>query len=477
MNNNFNSLLEDFEKIKSNNINLANNDKTRTLFGKKELDKKIEPKIKLNIKNNLNFVPENQISGLYHQLDIQDNSVLLSEHISNYDDDDYQNKYFVQNNNLKELTEKSFGIPPLKSDNNISAITKRDDYYRSGPTGNLYERNKERDFFLDNDSKYNFFNNAKNNVIQDNNIEYKEEHSNKQFYLKKKQFLKKELLYPNVNLKNIIKEQLVEHTLIIDSMDRDWVIYQNIFNFTVKFNGIKETKAPYFMKDLKKVRYLRLDKLILPDLYYLETDADVTKLFLSAVPQNANNPINIGDRFGASNEYIVVEVDALLKYSFKDINTGLYYYVTWTGVVNNYYYFNILKKISDDRFTELEISEITSPNEYSTNSDTMKSFGILYPERVHNGGVYVNTTYSNVVYKFSNLKNITSLSFKFKNSIGELLDSTTNEDTSVTTVKKDIGDINSPSTYIRHPLFKHKQIHMVFKVGVIELEQNINNII
>jgi hypothetical protein len=142
--------------------------------------------------------------------------------------------------------------------------------------------------------------------------------------------------------------------------------------------------------------------------------------------------------------------------------------------------------LAEDRFTVLEISELTdcnriystSDNGYRLNPETMERvippspFGIIFPDIKLGKNYYTGTPYNaNKIYKHASLGNIDKMSVKLYNSYGNLL----KYDHQYTWYQIECAFKNNdpiPLTDIRHPYNKKIQIHMVFIIGVIE--SNIN---
>ena len=223
---------------------------------------------------------------------------------------------------------------------------------------------------------------------------------------------------------------------------------------------------------------------MIPDCYKISSiaSADVEMINLPAAAGSSitvDGAKVVGQLY--STYYKVTHYYDTTEYSFVDTRTGCHFYRDGS----TYYYMDTAYKVSEDRFTQLEISEISGTNNYSTNNLTSKTFGILYLDKKYydNGYVYVSTQYSNILYKFSNLKNFHSLTFKFYDSFGVQLNSSINQDDGTDTTKPlaDITDAITtdyhPAHYLLHPLFKYRQIHMVFKAGVLDVELNKKNIV
>ena len=499
-------------------------------------------------------------------------------------DNNFNRDFKKRNIPVDSVLNNSFGISRSRDNTYGRANVMRDNYVINKPpmitnrNFNTFDKSYEEE-------EYNKVNNN-NKVIQSNQV------GHQQYYLQQNQFQNKELLYPNINIQKPLNQFIKEHTLVIDSVDRDATVYPDLFSLKVSFNG--NTK-PYFSDILKRTRYLRLDKLILPNTYkinkvdtpyqtfdnttatditdlkrqYTVTDGNILEnhefaIQLDALPNtysikvgdkvkltldNADN----GDDISASREYTsyitnivgktiflpikvigdeTSDIDgsadialnnfntnsslefynldecgldypnpflvpptangtntitneiigkyrityqySATEYSFQSLETGNYYYRNGS----EYYYPDPSYEIGADRYIHMSIEEIDENNDYATNSVSMRSFGLLYPASVSRGYAYIATSYSDVSYSMSNLKDLTSLTFKFYDSVGKQITCSDNLDTGVTTVPSDdITEPYHPSHYVRHPLFIPRQLHMVFKAGQVVVEQERSDII
>ena len=496
-------LLEEVNKIKKqkkkSSMNLEKTSKTRQLYGSSK--KKI-----------VNKVPEAKMGGLYYQNDIQSNQVPPVQNQPVQDDPIGANDLTENlNNPTREYTKNTMGVPSIRDSTNFATQLIRDDYYRNRPGPMFDPMGSEDVLFRDQrmakDQVKRLCTNTdldKNNPQNSNKVDYQENTQSRQYSFLQNEYVNKPLLYQNIN-EVPLTEYIKEHTLIIDSADRDATAYPDSLSFKVKFKGmgsntytrkfydhtsnqfktdtynVQGTTKPYFFGDLEKVRYLKLDKLMLPDCYQLgsgnltDSGIDVSGDY----PGGITTPTDTG---GLSSQvigpYTMTYVYSTSEYSFYHTATGKQYY--YDSI--NYYYHDESYKVSHDRFAQIEIEEISGTNNYATNDTTSKTFGILYLDKKYydNGFVYVSTNHSNILYKFSDLKNFHSLTFKFYDSFGKLMVTDPNNlITSDTNTHADISEPISteyhPHHYILHPLFKFRQIHMIFKVGVLKVEQNLKN--
>lgn len=424
---------------------------------------------------------------------------------------DFDRDFKKHNISVNSVLDNSFGVSRSR-DNTYASVNVTRDNYILNKTPLITNRN-----YNTFDSSYESQN--YDTVIKSNEVKQENKNGHQEYYIKQNEFINKELLLPNVNIQKPLNQYIKEHTLVIDSVDRNPAVYNDLFSFKVSFNG--NTK-PYFSDVLKRTRYLRLDKLILPNSYKIAkvdtpyqsyTDCssfnrqytvgngniideheyaiqlniipstvnikpgDIVKLVLHdnddggdfgggqtffsfiqsivgktlflPLPLDGINDIALG-AMDATSELHFYNLDSLqlsypnpflitpiggantitneiigkyrvtykysdTEYSFQSLETGNYYYRNGS----EYYYPDPSYEIGADRYIHMSIEEIDENNDYATNSVSMKSFGLLYPASVSRGYAYISTSYSDVSYSMSNLKDLTSLTFKFYDSIGK----------------------------------------------------------
>lgn len=334
------------------------------------------------------------------------------------------------------------------------------------------------------------------------------------------------------NLKdNILNTHLIENKIYIDSGDRDQSIYVNPFNFTVylKPDGasrivnrktgevelIAGTPKPYLSYNFKNVKYIQIDKIILPVYYqYQKTDLSLTDIsswidYYNSVEDSASNfrildvnsnlitgnngdaGVSIDDMINSDSDFTVVDsdhitnaerlsyintrliaTDHLLKRNMEDdplsdrthitrmFNYNLdydYFYdvdnETWSIYTKN---MSDDSKLYDDRYIILKIEELINNKIHGTNNSLETSFGLITPDRQFSDHYYQGlVNQSAVIQDDSGLLNLNKMTFKFYLSDGTLLN--------FSHLSNDAYSTKDP----RHPLHKHLQIHVSMVVGVI----------
>jgi hypothetical protein len=275
-----------------------------------------------------------------------------------------------------------------------------------------------------------------------------------------------------VMLKNIIQEYKVN----IDTGYRNTTTYLNQFNTTVTFNP-KNDPEPHILIDFKNVKFIRIDKIILPSY----------KSMIKKEPSVENITIIEQTREGES---IEVDVDVLIYKPIREENnytsndlitstdiqnklTALGYtdvgYVIYDNNNNQYFYEDnkwyiyegdIISSLLDDDYIILNIPELNT-HTYGTNNHVNGAFSILFPDKQISNFKYNTEIMTNTFeFKDSNLGNIKKLTFQFLDIYGNILKFDHLDNT--ITNKKDT----------RHPLNSSLQIQICMVIGVIEPTQN-----
>jgi hypothetical protein len=334
------------------------------------------------------------------------------------------------------------------------------------------------------------------------------------------------------NLKdNILSTHLIENKIYIDSGDRDQSIYTNPFNFTVylkpdgasrivnKRTGeielIQGTPKPYLPYNFKNVKYVQIDKIILP-VYYQYQKSNLSLIDISnwinyynsienyvsnfrildgsnnlITGNNSDIGVSIDDMINNDSDFTVIDSDNITNSErLSYINTRLiatdhllkrnrendplsdrihitrmynysldydYFYdvdnETWSIYTKNT---TDDSKLYDDRYVILKIDELVNNKIHGTNNSLETSFGLITPDRQFSDHYYQGLiNQSAVIQDDSDLLNLNKLTFKFYLSDGTLL--------KFSHLSNDAYSIKDP----RHPLHKHLQIHVSMVVGVI----------
>ncbi len=373
----------------------------------------------------------------------------------------------------------------------------RDDFYRNGPTPAVYTHDYANNCLFHNENQQ-YKVTSKNGVNFDNS-----KNSIQQYNFTQEQYLKNNLIDNNVNEK--VKNDSLKHAVVVvDSMDRDFSIFKNSLDFRVKFNPGNGEKTPYVDKKIENISYIGISRIIVPNYYILEKitldvgnsfAADI-KIILNA-SNTPNTDVEISGLTSMTNTVIVIwyeNVGNVITIDFFDPNDTLKHEKVYSAVydvaantVTSFCYYTYKTDNptlnENDRFLFMEIEEFKNISDYSTDNIRGHSFGTLYHDgtKCNNNICYMDSNFSDLTFTDSDLRNISSLTIKFYNSVGDLLDTSINKNFNITnTLKGNLFDSNgairyvSASKYIRHPLYLHSQCHIIFNVAY--LEPNINKI-
>jgi hypothetical protein len=292
------------------------------------------------------------------------------------------------NSNWQKPSSTNYGGPYGYNDNNLARTNVPSNFSGNNNYSNNYPNNKFQDVYRENRPLIQKINYTNPNTFLHNNIG-----------------------------DQLLNEHIQEYRINIDSIDRDLETYPNPFKFNVNFipapsetiKGVeyKGTPKPYISKNFKRVKYVRIENIILPQ---------------------------------------------------------------YSGVIDNEGVFepDPNRFLPDDRFISLVIPELDCDRNFSTsnsNIDIKRPFASIVRDQVFGNKYYYGLPYySSKIYKSSRLGNINNLSINLHDSFGELIEFNT-----PLTVQEIIdGDI--PTTDLRHPLNKSFQSYMTFVFGIVEAE-------
>ena len=241
----------------------------------------------------------------------------------------------------------------------------------------------------------------------------------------------------------LISEHLSEYTIHINSSDRDYGAFPNMFNFYVTFGGIGRTKDKKFKPDgtytetiyegqptpkiarkFKNIKYIKLNHVILPK-------------------------TTVVDKITGS--------DGLPEYALGD---------SYTDICSNY------------KYLMLKIKNIGNNKVFSTNDQVDEDTFILYPDRMMGSQHYMwLPTITSRVFSNSSLANVDKLTFELLDDEGELL-FVLDTDGSRFNTKTVLAEMETDRDETDPVLINFKRIHKMMQMdieltfGVIEGELN-----
>lgn len=244
---------------------------------------------------------------------------------------------------------------------------------------------------------------------------------------------KNDILYNNLE-KNILDQNIQEYVIQIDSKDRDTLVYPNPFDMKVTFNPVgdtidkktnttyKGTPQPTIPIDFTNVKYIKLENIILPRNCYVTFDKDTKELIY-------------------------------------DPN----------------------RKLENNRFLLLNIDEINGNTTFGTNDNINKSFGTIFCEKVISKEHFIGHSYGCIkIFKNTELANIKTWSIKITDCYGNII--SPHIDKNCNTPNYCICNNNNYDyekcicKYKLHPSNKEFQVYMLFKIGVLCNDLNINHL-
>ena len=257
--------------------------------------------------------------------------------------------------------------------------------------------------------------------------------------------------YRHNNLKKtVLKENIVEYQIHIDSIDRDIGSFTDPFHYVVHFNP----------KSTGTVKIKNKDGTVTQTRYKGTPKPHISRAFTNV-------------------KYIKIDNICLPRYKIIKKNAGEEKYDSFETTDDSNLY--------DDRFVELRITELEDVKTYATNTHSQNSFGLIFPDKLISSSFYLGAPfYAQHTYNDSLLGNITKLSIDFYDSYGEPLKITSvdsdginpNSDPYDDVVTIDPESLDDPSvsvlqTDLRHPLNKKTQNYISLRIGVVECEHNL----
>lgn len=249
---------------------------------------------------------------------------------------------------------------------------------------------------------------------------------------------KDDILYNNLD-SNLLREEIREYSVMIDSKDRNYQVYPDPFNYEVRFNPlpksrenvngryiIHEEPAPIINESFSNVKYIKLESSILP-------------------------------LFNRIKQVEEKEDDEIIKRWKVDTS----------------------KSIIDDMYTMLSIGEHSDTNYKSTNDALSDSFAVIYLDKQINNTHFHGYSRNGVkVFPHDNLAKLDRLKISFMDPYGIPLKCKhvdkkikSNMECFCEDPEGD-DDTDCFKHNIHHPLNPIFQHHLHFKIGVIEPRLN-----
>lgn len=203
------------------------------------------------------------------------------------------------------------------------------------------------------------------------------------------------------------------------------------------------------------------------NIHFDKTNKKITGLNVNFTLYNIGSIIYLD--IGVANQYVILKITQIVSESeikiniIKDADTGNTLHDKTTGTdqgdikvqeIYNYSYVRSEEEFSDERFILTNIKEFSNDTYQGTNENSSKAFGILFPAGTTKGHAYMSGI-SHKLYNRRNLQNLNSLTISFNDSYGNQL-------------KLNNLDPTVDREDIRHPLNKDNQVHLTFRIGLVE---------
>lgn len=234
------------------------------------------------------------------------------------------------------------------------------------------------------------------------------------------------LLHDNLQ-DNVLKEEIREYSVIIDSKDRNYQMYPDPYNYEVTFKPSRDTPNPVINDELKNVKYIRLQECLLPLYNKVKIQRDY-------------------DEYDDYTERTIVDVT---------------------------------KPVTNELYTVLSLGCYTDENYLSTNDVLSDSFATIYYDSKANETHYFGCTANgSKVFADNNLEKITKLKISFRDPYGKMMKCPHVDKTILSNMQCNCedptGDDNTDCFRhnLFHPLNPIFQHHLHFKIGVVEPRLN-----
>lgn len=142
--------------------------------------------------------------------------------------------------------------------------------------------------------------------------------------------------------------------------------------------------------------------------------------------------------------------------------------------------------IENEKYVIVGINDINDVSEFSTDQNLIKAFTVLFPDTIYLNAIYSDGSYSEKIYKYSELGTMSRMEITLTNAIAKQLTTNTiaydlnipnvNTTSCTCTINSVTGnkerDYKCVCSYIRHPRYEKSQYDLMFKFGIIETDMN-----
>lgn len=295
------------------------------------------------------------------------------------------------------------------------------------------------------------------------------------------------------------REELQEHILVIDSLDRDLSLYLSPFNFRYE---------PKYI--FKRVENISLKAAVLPKKYsFAKTEVVVdasgtTVSELDALTSSdRNNAFTLtGDISGsfvladivdtASGTDTLRRIKFAPETSYPTIITQYYEYLitiasgggkTYSSAVDLYTIQDA--SLQTNRFNLLYCDEYKKAMEFSSSLEIQRALAVLFPDTSNETVFYTIQKFDEKLFKGTDKGQIFRMTLSLRNAVGAQVSSVPSNDFYDTEVPQTktcacstdsdgffVRDYRCPCSYIRHPYYHHFQVMYTLSVKAHEIEIN-----
>jgi hypothetical protein len=257
-----------------------------------------------------------------------------------------------------------------------------------------------------------------------------------------------------------IPYELHENNVIVDSLDRDMTTYRNPYELVFDIDPV-----------IKNVKYINIENVILPYLYELVSQVEVTSNYTSII--NAidasrnqlfiNTDVNIAGRNIQICNFVLQGTNWEINYTENKVPTTVYKITknSSTQVIK----YTIGNSYISNKVIFFQIDNIDNHSLATTSSLSDKIQ--LYPKKIISNSVWFDIKRRSIVFKNSETKSVSRLRITFIDDDSNKL-TVPNLDYTVTTGKYDASAYSSPKYYIRHPLHSNWQVHLFLQFGQVQ---------
>lgn len=286
---------------------------------------------------------------------------------------------------------------------------------------------------------------------------------------------------PLSNFGSKAKHTLYEKNIIIYSEDRDINTYLNPLKFTIKLNPLPSDPTPIISsKTLTHIKYIQILNVMLPLHYNLYREIiTYDNNFVTYIANNIKTlAINSEITYNLNTIQICNKIiegnDWELNYTTNRINVPSYSLLYKNGQYTLYKYNHYKNLLEKNKIIYLRLKELDDYNILTTNNESTNHFcAALYPKKIINNFINFDLKNSVILFKNSNLYNLTKIEMSFIDNQGNelyipLLDNKVSELYKNCNCTLPHSNYACSCYYLRHPYNALWQVHVIMKVGTIE---------